>query len=128
MNRISFLLVAVATLSGVVVFGSTASRHADGETAPIYGVTIPPGYRDWTMISVANVGEPVNDLRVKLGNDLAIKAYREASPFPDGAIIARLAYHAVTSEENNKVTPGRRHILLTGEGSLQMTVQEISFG
>src|SRR4030095_3733586 len=55
------------------------------------------------MISVANVGEPVNDLRVKLGNELAIKAAREGTPFPDGAIIARLAYRAVTSEENNKV-------------------------
>ena len=45
----------------------------------------------------------MNDLRIKLGNDPAIKAYREGTPFPDGAIIARLAYRAVTSEENNKV-------------------------
>jgi hypothetical protein len=55
------------------------------------------------MISVAHVGEPLNDLRVKLGNDIAIKAYQEGKPFPDGAIIARLAYRAVTSEENNTV-------------------------
>jgi hypothetical protein len=56
------------------------------------------------MISAALVGAPVNDLRVKLGNDVAIKAYREGKrPFPDGTIIARLAYQQVTSEENNKV-------------------------
>jgi len=31
-------------------------------------------------------------MRAKLGNDIAIRAYREGKvPFPDGAIIARLA-------------------------------------
>jgi hypothetical protein len=39
-----------------------------------------------------------------LGNDIAIKAYREGTlPFPDGAIIAALHYSHVPSEENNKV-------------------------
>jgi hypothetical protein len=103
MKRIAFLLIVVATLAGVVAFTAPASGQTDGEAASIYGVKIPPGYRDWRMISVAHVGEPVNDLRVKLGNDIAIKAYREGKPFPDGAIIARLAYRAVTSEENNMV-------------------------
>jgi len=56
------------------------------------------------MISVADVVAPVNDLRVKLGTDLAIKAFLDDKrPFPDGTIIARLAYQQVTSEENNKV-------------------------
>ncbi len=102
MRRKTFFLVVVAIVVGVVAY-KAASGQTDGEAAPIYGIKIPPGYRDWRMISIAHVGEPVNDLRVKLGNDLAIKAYREGTPFPDGAIIARLAYKAVTSEENNKV-------------------------
>jgi hypothetical protein len=39
-----------------------------------------------------------------LGNDVAIKAYREGKlPFPDGTIIAALHYGHVPSEENNKV-------------------------
>ena len=39
-----------------------------------------------------------------LGNDVAIKAYREGKlPFPDGTIIAALHYQHVPSEENNKV-------------------------
>src|SRR5262245_45813362 len=43
-------------------------------------------------------------MTIKLGNNLAIKAYRDGKlPFPDGAIIARLAYNQVASEENNKV-------------------------
>ena len=46
----------------------------------------------------------LNDLRAILGNDVAIKAYREGKlPFPDGTIIARLAWSYVPSEENNKV-------------------------
>jgi len=103
MRRITLLLLAVVTTGSVAAYIFTTSGQTNEAAAPIYGVKIPPGYRDWRMISVANVGEPVNDLRVKLGNDLAIKAIREGTPFPDGAIIARLAYRAVTSEENNKV-------------------------
>ena len=46
----------------------------------------------------------LNDIRAILGNDKAIKAYREGKlPFPDGAIIARLAWSHDASEENNKV-------------------------
>jgi len=55
------------------------------------------------MISAGNVGAPVNDVRVKLGNDIAIKAFRDDRlPFPDGTMIARLAYKQITSKENNK--------------------------
>ena len=40
---------------------------------------------------------------VVLGNDVAIKAYRDGEvTFPDGAIIASLHYRFVPSEENNK--------------------------
>lgn len=45
----------------------------------------------------------LKDIRAILGNDAAIKAYREATlPFPDGTIIARLAWSHDASEENNK--------------------------
>ena len=64
---------------------------------------MPAGYRDWRLISVAHEEGNLNDLRAVLGNDIAIKAYREGKlPFPDGAIIARLAWSYVPSEENNK--------------------------
>jgi Cytochrome P460 len=104
MKRISFVLIAVAAMAGVFASMAAEVGEAEGEAAPIYGIKIPRGYRDWRLISGAQVGPPVNDLRVKLGNDLAIKAYREETrPFPDGTIIARLAYQRVASEENNKV-------------------------
>ncbi len=103
MRRIALLVVAVVIVAGVVVCIVPPSRHADGASAPIFGGKIPPGYRDWTLISVAREKGNLNDLRAKLGNDVAIKAYREGKlPFPDGTIIARLAWSYVPSEENNK--------------------------
>jgi hypothetical protein len=104
MRWIAFLLAAVVALAGVIASMATASGQADGEAAPIFGVTIPPGYRDWRLISVAHEEGNLNDLRAILGNDVAIKAYREGTlPFPDGTIIARLAWSYDASEENNKV-------------------------
>jgi Cytochrome P460 len=103
MRRIVFVLVAGVALAGVGASMAPASGQADQEAAPIFGVTIPPGYRDWRLISVAHEEGDLNDLRAILGNDIAIKAYREGKlPFPDGTIIARLAWSYDPSEENNK--------------------------
>ena len=107
-------LSAVAALSGVFIFLAHASAGADGEAAPIFGVKIPPGYRDWKLISVAHEAGSLNDFRAVLGNDAAIKAYREEKlPFPDGAMIVRLAWSYVPSEENNKVF-GRAQSFVAG--------------
>ena len=114
MKWIALLLFAVAAVAGVVAFTAPASGHADGEVAPIFGIKIPPGYRDWRLISVAHEEGNLNDLRALLGNDVAIKAYREGKlPFPDGTIIARLAWGYVPSEENNKVF-GRSQSFVAG--------------
>jgi Cytochrome P460 len=102
MKRIAFLLCAVATLAGAIGFTATASRQPD-EDAPVFVKTIPPGYRDWRLISVAREEGNLNDIRAILGNDIAIQAYRDGKlPFPEGAIIARLAWSHDASEENNK--------------------------
>jgi len=104
MKRLTFLLGAVVALAGVVAYMAPAFGQADGEADPIFGIKIPPGYRDWRLISVAHEAGNLNDLRAILGNDIAIKAYREGTlPFPDGTIIARIAWSYVPSEENNKV-------------------------
>jgi len=114
MKRIAYLLFAFVTLTGVVVYIAHASGQADGDAAPIFGVKIPPDYRDWRLISVAHEEGNLNDLRALLGNDVAIKAYREGTlPFPDGTIIARLAWSYVPSEENNKVF-GRSQSFVAG--------------
>jgi len=113
MRRITYLLAAAISLTGIVYMAS-ASGVPDEEAAPIFGVRIPAGYRDWKLISVAHEEGNNNDLRAVLGNDVAIKAYREGKlPFPDGTIIARLAWSYVSSEQNNKVF-GRAQSFVAG--------------
>jgi hypothetical protein len=103
MRRIVFALVAVIALAGVVAYMARASAQADGEAAPIFGIKIPPGYRDWRLISVAHEEGNLNDLRAILGNDVAVEASREGKlPYPDGTIIARLAWSYDPLEESEK--------------------------
>ena len=114
MRRVVFVLGGIVALAGVVAGLTPASGEPDGEAAPIFGIKIPQGYRDWKLISVAHEEGNLNDLRAILGNDIAIKAYRDGTlPFPDGTIIARLAWRYVSSEENNK-TFGRPQSFVAG--------------
>lgn len=117
MKRITFLF-ALAIVAGVIAFAAPASRRGKQSTAqnatPIFVKTIPPGYRDWRLISVAHEEGDLKDIRAVLGNDTAIKAYREAKlPFPEGTIIARLAWSHDASEENNK-SFGREQSFVAG--------------
>src|SRR5262245_6259533 len=126
MKRITFLLVAVAILVSVAGFTVITSRHASAEEAAIFVKTIPPGYRDWKVVSVAHEAGDLNDIRAVLGNDLAIKAYREGKPFPEGAIVGRIAWSYVASEENNK-TFGRDQSFVAGsptDAYLQFMVKD----
>ena len=104
MRRIVFALVAVAAAAGIVAYIGPAYGQENGEAVPVFLHKIPPGYRDWRFISVAHEEGNLNSFAAVLGNDVAIKAYREGDlPFPDGTIIAALHYSHVSSEENNKV-------------------------
>ena len=103
MKGITLLLVAVVILAGIVALTAPASLHADDSAAAIFVTKIPPGYRDWRLISVAHEEGNLNSFAAVLGNNVAIKAYREGKlPFPDGTIIAALHYGHVPSAENNK--------------------------
>ena len=109
----SALPIAVATVASVIAYLVTASGQAD-ESAPGYLTKIPSGYRDWTLISVAHEEGDLHSFAAVLGNDVAIKAYRDGKlPFPDGAIIAALHYSHMPSEENNKVF-GREQSFVPG--------------
>jgi hypothetical protein len=125
MKAIPYLVGTVVALTGLFIYVAHASEQADAEAAPIFGVKIPPGYRDWKLISVAHEEGNNNDLRAVLGNDIAIKAYREGKlPFPDGTIIARLAWTYTPSEENNKVF-GRAQSFVAGAPiNLQFMVKD----
>ena len=103
MKRIALLLVVVVMLAGIVAVTMPESLHADS-AAPIFVTKIPPGYRDWRLISVSHEAGTLNSIGAILGNDVAIKAYRAGTiPYPAGTIIAALHYGHVPSAENNKV-------------------------
>ncbi|MGA2352524.1 MAG: cytochrome P460 family protein [Terracidiphilus sp.] len=127
MKRIAFLTVALLTLVGIIASSSPRSGRDDEGAAPIFGIKIFPGYRDWKLISVAHEEGSLNDIRAILGNDVAIKAYQEDKlPFPDGTVIARIAWKDVPSEENNKVF-GRAQSFVAGpapEWYLQFMVKD----
>ena len=85
-----------------------------GKAAPVFGIKIFPGWRDWRLISVAHEAGDLNDIRAILGNDAAIKAYREGTlPYPDGTVIARVSWKYVPSEENDKAF-GRQQSFVAG--------------
>lgn len=113
MRRIALVVVAVSVtaVAGVVAYMESASGQPNGDAAPIYGVKLPEGYRDWRLISVKRLtgkqltgtGRELKQLRAVLGNDLAIKAYRDGTlPFPDGAIIAALHWNEDSSDSDNQ--------------------------
>lgn len=92
MKSFTLEIIAGVTLTVLAAFAGTASRQTGGEAAPIFGIKLPLGYRDWRLISVAHEEGKLNDFRAILGNDVAIKAFREGNrPFPDGTNFLRSA-------------------------------------
>jgi hypothetical protein len=95
----------LAIAIGLTMFAALpfALGHAEDGASPTFGIILPARYRDWKLVSVAHEE-----------GDIAIQAYREGKlPFPDGTIIARLAWSYLPSEENNKVF-GRTQSFVVG--------------
>lgn len=125
MRSASIRLGAYVAGACIGIFTPFAVGSADDDASPIFGIRLPVGYREWQMISVAHEAGSLNDLRAVLGNDIAVKAYRDGTrPFPDGAIIARLAWRYVPSEENNAIF-GQAQSFVPGESTnVQFSVKD----
>ncbi len=96
--RLCCLLCVAAAF--VVALMPLALRAADDEGAPIFGVRIPAGYRHWELIAPSHETGGFNELRGILGNPIAMQAYRDGTlPFPDGAMLAKLAWKREPSAE-----------------------------
>ena len=125
-KRTVFLSTAVASVIAVVAWmapsssgqgntGMAAGAHSDTATGKqVIVTTIPSGYRDWKFVSAAHEAGQLNDIRVVIGNEKAITAYRANKPFPEGAVIGRVAWKMVPSEENNK-TFGQEQSFVPGD-------------
>ncbi len=98
--------VAILTAAGFLFSALPAATAADVVTAPT-GVTIPKGYRNWQVVAPSQ-RDDMDQLRVILGNAIAMKAYRSKTlPFPDGAILAKLIWkRAKSAEFDNTFVPG----------------------
>ncbi len=90
-----------ATLVGAAGATLGAGSGSDATNAsPIYGVTIPDGYRGWELVAPALEADPLNELRAVVGNSVAIEAYRAGTlPFPDGTVLLKLAWKRAQSPE-----------------------------
>jgi hypothetical protein len=107
-----------ATLAAALLWSAAQhTAHADEPKAntanpnasPIYGVTIPPGYRKWEVIAPSQEAPPLDELRVVLGNPQAIKAIEKSTlPYPDGTILVKLGYKRKQSADFPAATvPGQ---------------------
>jgi hypothetical protein len=107
MKRTSIVAFAAATLACIIALLPSTQGRADDASSPIFGVTIPAGYRQWALIAPSHV-PGFDEIRSILGNDLAVKAYRERTlPFPDGTILAKLAWkHTPSPEFDGAFVPG----------------------
>ena len=106
MRRYASTVVVLLSAAGFLFSELPAATAADVAAAPT-GVTIPKGYRNWQAVAPSQ-RDDMDQLRVILGNDIAMKAYRAKTlPFPDGAILAKLIWKRVKSAEfDNTFVPG----------------------
>ena len=124
MTRIGPLIAAAMILTGVFAYLGLTPARAEGGVVPALS-NLPPGYRDWRLITVAHEAGRQNDLRAVLGNDVAYKAAQDGNmPYPDGAIIARLAWSYVASDENNKVFGQLQSFIAGAPTNVQFMVKD----
>ena len=124
MKGIDPLLVGAIAICAVASITVAASR-ADETATPTYLKHMPAGYRDWRFISVAHEEGDLQSFAAVLGNDVAIKAYREGKlSFPNGTIIAALHYRHVASEENNKVFGRDQSFVAGSPTNIQFMVKD----
>lgn len=78
----------------------TQQAQQEGVGSPIYGVSIPQGFRAWPLLGVAQETGALDELRAVLGNAAAVQAYRNRTlPFPDGTVLVKLAWRDEQSRE-----------------------------
>ena len=106
MPRLATIVVALLAAAGVLFPAVPTDSAAEIVAAPT-GVTIPKGYRDWQVVAPSQRDDK-DEIRVILGNNITMKALRAKQlPFPDGAILAKLAWkRAKSAEFDNTFVPG----------------------
>lgn len=117
-----------AAVSAALLLSATIAVAAEAmkeDASPLYGVRLPADYRQWQVVSVAHEAGTLNDIRVILGNDVAMKSLRAGQRvYPDGAKLARIAWKLVPSERNNEAF-GRSQSFVAGDPTnVQISVKD----
>ncbi|WP_244919964.1 cytochrome P460 family protein [Rhizobium grahamii] len=124
MRNLSVFFLQASGIAAICIAVAAAVGATDN-VSPIYRVALPEGYRDWKMITVAHEAGKNNDIRAILGNEIAVQAFREGTrPFPDGSVIARLAYVYKSSPENDAVFPAPQSFVAGDPTNVQISVKD----
>lgn len=81
-----------------LLLGAAAQGAWAAQTAP-NDISLPEGYKNWQLIA-PSFRTDKNHLRAILGNEVAVRAARDGkvNPWPDGAMLAKLAWSIKTDE------------------------------
>src|SRR4051812_6953168 len=91
---------------------STTAADNTSKVSPVFGIAIPAGYRSWELIA-PSYRTDLKWIRAILGNPISMSAYRVGTlPFPDGTVLAKLAWKSTESAElKDAIVPGQATIL-----------------
>ncbi len=104
--------IIIAAMVLFVIAGCNTSKEQKWDTtvAPaVNGLQIPAGFENWAVIAVSHRIDR-GSVRAILGNDIAVEAARSGNtnPYPDGAIIAKVAWEAKEDEAwPDAIVPGK---------------------
>lgn len=114
--------LATLFLGGAVAAGATGDSL---DVSPVFGVALPADYRNWGAVSAAHEAGSLDDIRIILANSLAMKAYRSGErPFPDGAMIVRVAWKLEPSPRNNVIFGQPQSFVAGNPTNVQIEVKD----
>jgi len=117
--------LTISTLAIFSIGALAAAQDAPASVSPLFGVALPSGYRDWQVVSVAHEAGDLNDVRAILGNSIAMQAFRTGRrPFPDGTIIARLAWKYESSPRNDAIFGKAQSFVAGAPTNVQIEVKD----
>ncbi|MET0338470.1 MAG: cytochrome P460 family protein [Caulobacter sp.] len=102
-------LAITGVIALTTALAACALDRPKGPASPIYGVQEPTGYRGWDLIAPALEDAPLDEIRVVLGNPKAVEAAHSGRlPYPDGAVLVKLAWKQKRSAQFESATvPGK---------------------
>ena len=130
-GRVTGAAIVLAALAGIAAWQAAADSMpgTSPAAASIAAGKLPEGYRDWPLIAVAQEEGKLNDLRAVLGNEIAIKSAKagagETQAYPDGSVIARLAWdHEALAESAAAFGQPQSYVAMHPKNGIQFMIKD----